>query len=231
MSPRARLAVVALMLATPLTAGQSLVIPVTQPIGVSDSGFPHNQSWRVEFQIHDWRLPPAGAAPIITLYSVGFEAFLQSNGQMYVQSLGDSIVELQPCYLNLSGLTNALVRFQRNLTAKTVTCEIWNYDSTGYNSQTDHINVPGNLPFGGGSLGGGGASASLGFLRVFTTLVPQRHKRERARRHRNGDLRGNAEPGASGSSENNGGSILVQLDFSAGRIPGATGRFRQLFAV
>jgi K319L-like, PKD domain len=162
----------ALFVALPLPAGQSLVLPPTVYIPLADPQLPPNQSWRVEFQIHNWALPASGAAPIIGLSGVGFEAFLQSDGQMLLESLGDTVVQQAPCYLNLNGLTNALVRFQRNVPTKTLTCEVWNYDSTGYNTQTDNINIPGNLAYGGGGLGGGGVVASVGFLRVFTTLLP-----------------------------------------------------------
>jgi hypothetical protein len=167
-----RLAAVALTLALRARGGESLVLPITQYISVTDASFPHNQSWRVEFQVHNWTPPATGVAPLISLNSVGFQAFLQYDGQLYVQSSGDTVVEEEPCYLNLNGLTNALIRFQRNVSAKTLTCEVWNYDGTGYNTQTDHINVPGNLTYNGGSLGGGGTPASLGFLRVFTSLIP-----------------------------------------------------------
>ena len=166
------LPVAALLAALPLPAGQSLVLPAAGYIPVADSSFPHNQSWRVEFQIHNWTVPASGAAPILGLSSVGFEAFLQSDDQLFVESLGDTVVEEAPCYLNLSGIANALVRFQRNVSAKTLTCEVWNYDSTAYNTQTDQINSLGSLPYGGGFLGGGGVTASVGFMRVFTTLLP-----------------------------------------------------------
>src|ERR1019366_3200706 len=82
-----------LLMALPLSAGQSLVLPATQYIPVADTSFPQNQSWRVEFQIHNWTLPASGAAPIIGLSSVGFEAFLESDGRLFVESLGDTIVE------------------------------------------------------------------------------------------------------------------------------------------
>ncbi len=167
-----RLLPAVLLLAGHLSAGQSLVLRATDTIPVADPPYPHNQSWRVEFQLHDWSQPNPGNAPIIYLASVGAAAYLNNaTGQLNLESVGDQVVQAAPCFLNLAGMTNALIRFQRNVGAMTLTCEAWNYDSTGYNTQSDNISKLGNLPFGGGALGNG-SSGSLGFLRVFTTLVP-----------------------------------------------------------
>ena len=159
--------------ASQLFGGQSLVLkPGTPAIEVASTPYPANKSWRVEFQVHSWVLPTSATPPsLIQLAGVGFAAYLRSDGELSLESLGDSVVEQQPCFLGTTGITNALVRFQRDAAAKQVTCEIWNYDGTGYNTQTDHIRTLGNLGYGGGALGGY-VTASLGFLRVFTTLVP-----------------------------------------------------------
>ena len=167
-----RLLPAVLLLAWHLSAGQSLVLKATDTINLADPAYPHNQSWRVEFQIHDWMLPNGGVAPIIYFASVGVAAYLNNaTGLVSLESLGDQVVQQAPCFVNITGMPNALIRFQRNTGAMTVTCEAWNYDSTGYNTQTDNISKLGNLPFGGGALGNG-AVGSLGFLRVFTTLIP-----------------------------------------------------------
>src|SRR4051812_3096424 len=166
-----RLAPVTLLFATHLFGGQSLVLAGNPLITVADPGYPHNQSWRVEFQIHDWTLPATGAPPIVSLAGVGFAAYLGAEGRIRLESLGDSVVEQAPCLVNLAGMRNALVRFQRNASTMKITCEIWSYDSTGYNTQTESIRTLGNLSFGGGGFGGG-ANAALAYLRVFTTLLP-----------------------------------------------------------
>ena len=166
-----RLLPAVLLLACRLSAGQSLVLKATDQIPLADPPYPHNQSWRVEFQIHDWTLPASGAAPFIALNSVGIAVYLNSNGLVSLASVGDQVVQQAPCYLSTAGIKNALIRFQRNAAAMTLTCEIWNYDSTGYNTETDNISRLGNLGYGGGGVGYGGAT-SLGFLRVFTTLIP-----------------------------------------------------------
>src|SRR5579863_1082531 len=166
-----RLLPAGLLLAWHLSAGQSLVLKATDYIPLADPPYPHNQSWRVEFQIHDWTLPATGAPPIIALNSVGVAAYLNAGGQLSLASVGDQVVQLAPCYVHIGGMRNALIRFQRNVGAMTLTCEVWSYDSTGYNTQTDNISKLGNLTYGGGSVGNG-AVGSLGFLRVFTTLIP-----------------------------------------------------------
>jgi hypothetical protein len=50
-------------------------------------------------------------------------------------------------------------------------CEIWNFDGTGYSSQVLNIGTLQTRPYAGGTVGPG-ASAALGFLRVATTLMP-----------------------------------------------------------
>jgi hypothetical protein len=152
-------------------AGQSLVVAAnTPPINVTDPFYPQNQSWRVEFQIHNWALPAAGHPPLLYFAGLGFAAYISPNGALSLESLGDTVVQQQPCFVNISG-TNALVRFQRNVAAKLVTCEAWSYDSTGYNTQTDNIATLGNLNYPGGTIGGG-VAFDLAFFRVSTTLLP-----------------------------------------------------------
>jgi hypothetical protein len=126
----------------------------------------------VEFQLHSWVLPPQGSPPsLILLNGTGFAAYLRSDGLLDLESLGDAVAEQQPCFLNTSGLRDVLVRIQRNVPDMLLTCELWSYDSTGYNTQTDHIRTLGNLPYSGGTLGGK-VAASLAFLRVSTTVIP-----------------------------------------------------------
>jgi PAS domain-containing protein len=160
-----------LLFAATLFAGQSLVFNAGQYLDLADPQYPRNQSWRVEFQVHDWTEPATGSGRLISLSGLGFAAFIGPNGSFSLESAGDRVLEQQPCFVNANGMSNALIRFQRNVTTSKVTCEIWSYDSTGYNTQTDNIKTLGNLNFGGGNLGGG-AAASLGFIHVFTTLLP-----------------------------------------------------------
>lgn len=162
----------ALLLAARLFAGQSLVLSPNSSVTLTDPPYPANQSWRVEFQLHSFTLPTSATPPsLIQLAGVGFAAYLGSDGRLLLESLWDQVYEQSPCYVNTTGFNNVLVRFQRNVSTMQVTCELWNYDSTGYNTQTDHISKLATSPYGGGQLGGN-ISASLGFLRVNTTVLP-----------------------------------------------------------
>jgi K319L-like, PKD domain len=175
-APRLTSAILALAIASisaQLYAGESLVLtPGMPPVQLADPPYPPNKSWRVEFQLHDWVLPGAGSPPLlIQLSGLGFAAYLRSDGLLDLESLGDTDVEQAPCFVNTTGLRDVLVRFQRNVPSMLDTCELWSYDSTGYNTATIHLKTLGNVPNSGGGLGGN-VTASLGFLHVFTTLVP-----------------------------------------------------------
>jgi len=139
---------------------------------VQDPIYPATQSYRVEFQIHDWTLPIGGEQPaIFSLYGLGLGAWLYPDGRVAVGSLSDSIVEQQPCFVSVKGLSNALIRVQKDVANMRYTCEVWSYDGTGYDRDSDTIRSLGNLTHGGGVIGGK-VTLSLGFLRVSTTLVP-----------------------------------------------------------
>lgn len=83
----------------------------------------------------------------------------------------DQTVRQQPCFISTKGMTNALIRMQKNMQTKVFSCEIWNFDGTQYRSQVETITIPGPRQASGGTIGGG-ATGSLGFLRVAATLVP-----------------------------------------------------------
>jgi hypothetical protein len=169
--PTVRATVLSLLGALCLLAGQSLVVSETTSIPVTDPRYPKDKSWRVEFQLHDWKLPIGRTPQMISLAGIGFGAFLREDGRLSLESQGDRVFEQAPCFLNINDMKNVLVRFQRNVEAMNVTCEAWNYDSTGYNATTDHIQSLGSLSYTGGGFGGG-AIGSIGFLKVFTTVLP-----------------------------------------------------------
>src|SRR5580698_6094081 len=154
-------------------AGQSLVLNSSSNISVVDPVLPSSQSWRIEFQIHNWTHPPAGgySAMLYDLLGTGSIARLSPSGTLETETL-DQVIEQQPCFVSVNGLTNALVRVQKNAAAMLFTCEVWNYDGTGYSSQIENISqLAPPHPYHGGTIGPG-ALASLGFLRVSTTLLP-----------------------------------------------------------
>lgn len=152
-------------------AGQSLVLNSSSNISVVDPVLPANQSWRIEFQIHNWTIPPAYNATLYYLNGTGSIARIFPDGTVETEGSPDQVSEQQPCFVSTKGLTNVLVRLQKNVPAMLFTCEIWNYDGTGYSSQVLHLSKLVPRPYGGGTIGSVVQSA-LGFLRVATTLVP-----------------------------------------------------------
>ena len=154
-------------------AGRSLVLTPSVTGTIVDPTYSRNQSWRVEFQIHNFVLPPAspGVVKLFGLTGLGGAAFLRSDGNLALEDDRDNVNPQQPCFLNTTGYTNALVRLQRDLSTMRVTCEIWNYDGTMY--QTSSVTILSTNPWAtsGGVIGSGG-TADLGFVRVFTNTVP-----------------------------------------------------------
>ncbi len=155
------------------SAGQSLVLNGSSNISVVDPVLPSSQSWRIEFQVHNRTPTPAGdySAMLFDLLGTGSIARLSPGGILETETL-DQVIEQQPCFVSINGLTNALVRVQKNAGAMLFTCEVWNYDGTGYSSQVENISqLAPPHPYNGGTIGPG-ALAALGFLRVSTTLLP-----------------------------------------------------------
>jgi hypothetical protein len=163
----------ALLLPVLASAGQSLVLNSSSNISVVDPVLPSSQSWRIEFQVHNWTPTPAGdySAMLFDLLGTGSIARLSPGGILETETL-DQVTQQQPCFVSVNGLTNALVRVQKNAAAMLFTCEVWNYDGTGYSSQIENISqLAPPHPYNGGTIGPG-AVAALGFLRVSTTLLP-----------------------------------------------------------
>jgi hypothetical protein len=68
-------------------------------------------------------------------------------------------------------MTNAVIRFQKDVANMRYTCEVWSYDGTGYNGDSDDISTL-VTPSSTGGIIGSSIRASLGFLRIYTTTVP-----------------------------------------------------------
>ncbi len=153
-------------------AGQSLVLNSSSNISVTDPILPANQSWRIEFQIHNWTSPPVGVQnqSLFQLIGTGAIARLYPGGTVETEST-DKFAQQAPCFVSSNGLTNALVRIQKNVPAMLFTCEIWNYDGTGYSNQVMNISQLVPRPDARGSIGLG-VQTALGFLRIATTLLP-----------------------------------------------------------
>jgi hypothetical protein len=159
-------------------AGQSLVLSSSNNITFTDPIVSQNQSWRVEFQLHNFTLPSSGVPWLFNFQGLGAAAQLWSDGRLALLTR-DSVQQQAPCFVNTTGITNALVRFQKNVGQMQFSCEIWNYDGTQYNSQFDNLATLNPGIYTGGSIGivannssVAPVNAGLGFLRVATTLVP-----------------------------------------------------------
>lgn len=164
-----------LWIACPLAlfGGQSIVLNPQQSLSVVDPLMPASQSWRIEFQMHNLVPPAAGVygPKLFYLSGVGVHADIYPDGSINFADLRDSVNQGTPCQVFTNGLSDVLVRFQRDLTLNRVTCELWSFDGTGYNSQVEPISSGVNWTLTGGTIGLG-VSADLGFLRVATTILP-----------------------------------------------------------
>src|SRR5580658_252967 len=149
-------------------AGQSLVLNRAVTIPVIDPIIPAKQSWRVEFQFHNWTIPPAGfyGAVVFDIGGTGTKATISPDGRLAIEA-SDQLTARQPCFLSTEGISNALVRIQKDVGKMQFSCEMWNFDGTGYRNDVMQILVPQQRQGPGGQIGGG-ATGALGFLRVST---------------------------------------------------------------
>ncbi len=136
--------------------GQSLILTRSSEISIDDPVIPANQSWRIEFQVHNRTDPPAGmySAKLFDLLGTGAISRLNPGEMLETESL-DPYTQQQPCLVSIKGLTNVLVRMQKNVKAMLFTCEVWNYDGTGYASQVMNLSKVVPRPNGGGTIGPG----------------------------------------------------------------------------
>ena len=167
--------VAGILLPDMLWAGQSLVLRAGGPsIHAPDLSFKSTDSWRLEFQIHDFVIPAAGnyGAKLFWIDGIGVIGSIFPDGSINLTNLWDLGNGGAPCQVFPKQATNVLVRMQRDRANSRTTCELWNYDSTGYNYQilpfgtTRHFN-----PRQGGDLGLG-ATARLAFLRTSVGVLP-----------------------------------------------------------
>ncbi len=169
---RVRALLLLLFIPLSLFAGQSLVLTPGVTQSFADANLAQGQSWRVEFQMHDWTLPAPGiySAYVFYLGGTGLTAIIYPDGRLALTDVRDSLTRAQPCFLSLNGRQNVLVRFQRDAVNLSTVCEIWNADGTGYQQDLDSMTIQG-WTLSGGTLGSASTSAALGFLRVSSTLV------------------------------------------------------------
>ena len=156
-------------------AGQSLVLTPGVTGSVVNPSLSQNTSWRVEFQLHNWVLPPQGvySAYVFNLSGTGAAAEIFPDGSLVLIDWRDSAISpARPCYLPLTGRQNVLVRFQREVANSRVVCEIWNSDGTGYQQDSETTAPVASWTLNGGTIGSGNTTADLAFLRVSDTILP-----------------------------------------------------------
>jgi hypothetical protein len=140
---------------------------------IRDPNLPATQSWRVEFQMHNWALPAAGGgAQVWGLNGIGASASLLIGGVLRFIDTRDQLPGGAPCDLPLTGLSNVLVRVQRDALNKRFVCELWNYDGTGHQQNSVQISSFLQWPYSDGGFGSANTSAALGFFRIFDNVVP-----------------------------------------------------------
>ncbi len=171
-----KIPILALLALAPLTVfgGQSLVLtPGATSSAVNDPN-PGDISWRAEFQLHDWVAPSVATSDgyIWDLNGLGASAAILNSGTLRISDKRDSVAP-SVCDLSLNGRTNILVRIQRDTTTSKFTCELWNYNGSGYASSVLAIGSHQPWQFSGGRFGSAYTTARLGFFRVHRTVVPE----------------------------------------------------------
>lgn len=163
------------LLPTLLCGGQSVTLGSGVLTTSTKSHVTSSQSWRLEFQLHDFSAAPAGnyGQKIFYLNSIGTFATVYPDGSINLADLWDLGEGGAPCQVSTQGFSNVLVRIQRNVDTKNFTCELWNYDANGYTYQIRAFGVARNFTPGlDVDSVSGGASGNLGFLRISTTVLP-----------------------------------------------------------
>lgn len=165
-----------LLLASSLWSGQSLTVTNagSHPnLTYTVTPLTYGSSWRIELQLSTLS---ATLGRVVQFNAEGLTINMNVSAASTVEisDLWDSGNGSAPCVVQTIGITNALVRIQRDTSTQIFSCEIWNWDGTHYQSATLPFNAPlGYTPASNDEVGSG-ADASVGFLNVFTTIIPLR---------------------------------------------------------
>ncbi|MCZ2156784.1 MAG: hypothetical protein LC114_23300, partial [Bryobacterales bacterium] len=155
-------------------AGQSLVLAQNGSQFFSFPSVSKTASWRVEFQLHD---PGAFVAETNIIEFAGFAVRLRDNGtRIFISPSHDSYPGGTPCIFNVTGRSNMLVRVQRDYSAMKYYCEMWDADGSNYEFRSLTILSANGDTGANGHIDGRYANISIGFLRMFNTLVPIKSK-------------------------------------------------------
>lgn len=164
-------------------AGESLVCtPGMAATTLVDPWVDNNQSYRIEFRLHNFALTGWDNV-LVRLYGTGFNSKIRPDNLLSLGTLRDTVASADFRYLDLTGRSDIVVRYQRDVAGMRVSAEMWNVDGTGYYGTTDTITVINNYPnfWNGGDIGAGadGVNTSIAFVKVFHTIVPLRSKQPR----------------------------------------------------
>ena len=199
-----------------------------------------------------WTLPTVGTQPWLFQFNgLGVGVGLWADGRLATGSLADVTVEKRPWLFEYDGHDQRAGSHSARCLANGLTCEIWNYDGTGYAMDRTTIASIGALSYDGGTIGGS-VTASLGFLRVFTThgihswesprpqvirvttritslTEPLPIRAETVTTRPAGSsacqpLCSYRQPGSGRASQDNGGAVLDEFAHCCGRLSGAVRR-------
>lgn len=164
-----------LLLPIPAIASRSIALTTSNYLSstTTPSGAPYNSitNIRFEFRIHNWTQA--------TNYSHYFRSanfalrFVQNADQVLFTVWPDSSGAIS---ISIAGRSDFIVRFQRDPANTRYTAEVWNADGTNYLSGTNSRSPMNATTLSSESLEigdtyGGNISASLAYMRVYSTLV------------------------------------------------------------
>lgn len=155
-------------------AGQSIILPASTSVSFTDPSYDVASPWTAEVHIDVWNLPSLTSDPtILQLQGIGARMLLSHNGSFLLYDSRNTYESPGFCDLSLSGRTNVLVRWQRDVVNDLLVCEIWNADGTGYDYDILSKTASGSTS-SGGTLGSTSANMNdvhLAFARVKKSAV------------------------------------------------------------
>jgi len=151
--------------------GLSLVLTPGFEPAAKDPNLSPQQPWRVEFEMHGWAQSNTISNNIWDMNGIAATALLLPSNTLRIINKRDAVAP-SVCDFPLNGYANVLVRVQRDPAHSRFVCELWNYDDSGY--QREILNITGSTswPYSDGRFGDANTSVSLGFFRIFSTLLP-----------------------------------------------------------
>ena len=159
-------------------AGQGIVLTpaqtLTYPISNSQP-YTGAASTRVELRFHSWTAP---ASTAVLMDTPGIQVRMMGSGfnaPLAITDWQDSFISGQgnTIYLNITGMTDIILRVQRNSSTNTLSAQVWNANGAG-SVLTASLNIDAMIPMplpGQGAFDWG-ASCTLDYARWFSSIVP-----------------------------------------------------------